>query len=170
MTSEFKKLLSREFGADEYNAYFEYADRMFRREKERLEDTEKMLLGEETILKTLVFRNMEEILNQKSKHQLNKCSERLLECMQLTMNINHRFLTVFFAYLGSALLLLSLSLHVMVSVSAMILLTGCFLYKAMEFVVNKYCYIDAYLILIYKNVLLKLLQNYTGGQKTDHSV
>ncbi len=159
MTSEFKKLLSKEFGIDEYNAYFEYANRMFYRERERLKDTEKMLLGEEMILKTLVFRNMEQILNKKTKPQLNKCSERLLECMQITMNINHRFLMVFLAYLGSALFLLSLSLHFFVSIFAMVILTGCFLYKSMEFIVNKYCYIDAYLILIYKNVLLKLLEN-----------
>lgn len=159
MTSEFKKLLSREFGADEYNAYFEYADRMFQREKERQNNTDEIFLPEEMILKTLVFRNMEQILNKRSKIQLNRCSERLLECMQVTMNINRHFLMVFLAYLGSALLLLSLSLQLLVSITAMIMLTGCFLYKAMEFIANKYCYIDAYLILIYKNVLLKLLQN-----------
>lgn len=158
MVSEFRKLLSREFGREEYNAYFEYANRIFRIEQAGHKE-KKSMLQQDMVLKTLVFRNMEEILNRKSRLQLNQCSERLLECMEITMDINHRFLMVFFAYLGSSFVLLGLSLQIAVSVIAMVLLTCCFLYKAMEFVVNKYCYIDAYLILIYKNVLQKLLSS-----------
>lgn len=158
MTSEFRKLLSREFGVDEYNAYFDYANRMFQREKARLKDTETAILKEETMLKTLVFRNMEVILNRKTQRQLSLCSKRLLECMEMTMDINRYFLLVFLAYIASAFSLVALSLHPVVSVLAMVVLTGCFLYKAIEYIVNKYCYIDAYLILIYKNVLQKLMQ------------
>lgn len=158
MTSEFKKLLSKEFGVDEYNAYFEYTKRIFQREQVQKRQTKSILLKEEVVLKTLVFRNMEEILNQRSKVQLSICGEKLLECLEMTMNINRYFSMVFLAYLGSAFVLLSLSLHPMISIGAMFALTICFLYKAMEFIVNKYCYIDAYLILIYKNVLQKLLQ------------
>lgn len=159
MTSEFKKLLSKEFGEDEYYAYFEYANRMFRRERRKIKDTKQVMLREETILKTLIFRNMEAIMNRKSKPQLGSCSQRLLECMEVTININRYFLFVFLAYIGSAFLLLGLSLYPLVSVGAMVVLTACFLYKALEYIVNKYCYIDAYLILIYKNVLKKLLEN-----------
>lgn len=159
MISEFKKLLSKEFGLDEYNAYFEYANRIFQMEQAGQRNKKTALLREDVILKTLVFRNMEEILNQKSKLQLNQCNERLLECMEITIDISHRFFMVFFAYLASSFLLLGLSLHMAVSILAMVLLTSCFLYKAVEFIVNKYCYIDAYLILIYKNVLQKLLNS-----------
>lgn len=159
MTSEFKKLLSREFGEEEYNAYFEYANRMFQRERRQLKDAKQRMLKEETILKTLVFRNMEEIMNRKSRGQLGRCSERLLECMEVTITINRYFLLVFLAYIGSAFVLLGLSLHPLVSIGTMAVLTICFLYKALEYIVNKYCYIDAYLILIYKNVLQKLLEH-----------
>lgn len=44
MTSEFKKLLSREFGEEEYNAYFEYANRMFQRKGRQLKDAKQRIL------------------------------------------------------------------------------------------------------------------------------
>ena len=158
MTSEFKKLLSREFGKEEYNAYFEYTSRVFQRKRLEKEETRLMLLKEESLLKTYVFRNMEEILNHRTKKQLYKSNERLLECMEVTMDINGGFFMVFIAYLLSSFMLLTLFLHPVVSITAMCLLTAVFLHKAMEYIVNKYCYVDAYLILIYKNVLKKLLE------------
>ena len=43
-----------------------------------------------------------------------------------------------------------------VTCASVALMGVCFLYKLVEFLSNKYCFIDAYLIMVYKTVLEKL--------------
>lgn len=154
MTSEFRKLLSKEFGVREYNEYFGYVFRMFQGDAQR----QNRILKEEALMQSLVFKNMEIIMKQRSHHQLNQCSKELLECMNMAMDINHFYIFVVAAFAGSIGILIGLSLNPIVFYTALGALVLAFLYKTAEFVVNKYCFIDAYLVLIYKNVLKKLLE------------
>lgn len=160
MHNEFRKLLNKEFGKDEYNAYVEYVNRMFQRQKmERRTKPRVEAVREEEMLRMFIFKSMEKIMDTKSKPQIGRAAKRLSDSMRLIMEIHRQFLFVVLAYIASVAVLLLLSLHPWVSAAAIVFLTICLLYKAWEYVANKYCYTDAYLVVIYKDVLKKLIEN-----------
>jgi len=158
MTSEFRKLLSREFGIREYNEYFVYVMRMFQNRHSGQNKRQQGILKEEMLMQSVVSKNMEIIMKQRTKLQLRQCSHDLLECMEMTMDINNLYFMVVIAFIGSIFVLAALSLTPGVFYTAVGALIISFLYKTAEFVVNKYCFVDAYLVLIYKHVLQKLLE------------
>ena len=45
----------------------------------------------------------------------------------------------------------------MLNAISIVVISGAFLYKTYEFVINKYSYLDAYIIIAYKAALEKLL-------------
>ena len=80
--------------------------------------------------------------------------ENLLESKQL-INKNYVFAVIF--YLVSVTFIIAQGLVPFVTIIAIGAMSICFLYKTYEFVVNKYCYIDAHIIIVYKEVLDQLL-------------
>jgi hypothetical protein len=48
---------------------------------------------------------------------------------------------------------------------SLILVNLCFVYKAYEFVSNKFCYVDAQIILVYKAVLDRIILNERKGMR-----
>ena len=45
------------------------------------------------------------------------------------------------------------------TVMSLILISICFIYKIYEFITNKFCYIDAQIVLVYKAVLDRIILN-----------
>ena len=81
--------------------------------------------------------------------------------MLLARQINRQYVFAFLFYLFCTLFLIGLELKAGVTVVSLILMSVCFLYKTFEFVVNKFCFIDASIAIVYKSVLDKLILFHT---------
>ena len=79
--------------------------------------------------------------------------EKLIAAMYEAVQIHRQYLFVVIFFIASSLFLIGKDLNGVVTVISLLLMSICFLYKTFEFVVNKYCYVDANIILVYKSVL-----------------
>lgn len=152
MSSVFKKLLSRELGESKYNKYFSSYQKLV---ANHTYDSKKISNEE-------IYNDIYEYLKDRDLSVLNKMLERLLDTMYLAVRISRQFVFAFIFYLAAAGFLIVQNLPPIVTVPALLLMSGCIIYKTYEFVVNKYCYIDAHIVLVYKSVLDKLILSYTN--------
>lgn len=148
MTSKFKKLIHKEFGKDSYERYF----RSFQKKLTERRSLEKKVENED------VYRELYITLRRKEAAVLQKMAHRLEETMSEALMISRSYLWTFLFYLVASLFLIAMELHPWATLPALILISAAFIYKTYEFVVNKYCYIDAYIILVYKAALERVLQ------------
>lgn len=152
MASVFRKLISKEFGESKYHKYF-------------------YIYQKKVIDKTYDYKNLnnEEIFNdiyQELKDidvlQLKMRMERLSDAMYIALRISKIYIFTLIFYLVAALFLLSLDLQLIITIGGLMLMSMCFVYKTYEFIVNKFCYIDAHIVIVYKSVLDELLQIRSG--------
>lgn len=148
MTSVFRKLISRELGESKYHKYF-------------------YIYQKKVMDKTYDYRNLnnEEIYNDIYEElkdidimQLRKRMERLSDAMYTALLISKNYIFTFIFFLVGALFLISLNLAFPITILGLVLMGISFIYKTYEFVVNKFCYIDAHIIIVYKSVLDELLE------------
>lgn len=160
MASVFRKLISREFGENNYHKYF------YIYQKKIIDKTYdyKSLSNKE------IFDDIYNILKDKDMNQLHKKMERLSDAMFLALRISRTYLFTFLFYVVAALFLISLGLMFSVTIISLIIMSTCFLYKTYEFVVNKFCYIDAHIVIVYKSVLDELIHNRNDSKTSDSKV
>lgn len=143
MASVFKKLISKELGESNYNRYF-YS-------------LQKKIASKNYDLKPLdnqdIFNDIYEQLKDKDIAVLSKMLERLSDTMYIAMRISKTFLFSFLFYLAASIFIIGLSLTTGITMIALVTMCICFIYKTYEYLVNKYCFIDAHIILVYKSVL-----------------
>lgn len=144
----FKEYLNQEFGKAKYSRYFTSV-------KNSLNDKsyEARKKGSEELYRELFFD-----LKDASDTALKEKLESLIEAMCLAVRIHRQYLFVVVFYIGSCLFLIAKQLDGRITLLSLILMSLCFLYKTWEFVVNKYCYVDANIILVYKSVLDRILE------------
>lgn len=150
----FKKIISKELGENKYNNYFECYQRQI------LDNSynSKQLENEE------IYVDIYDSLKDRELAILTQMLERLLDAMYIALKISRQYIIVFIFYLLASIFVISQGLVVSVTIVSLFLMSGCFLYKTYEFVVNKYCFIDAHIILIYKSVLDKLILSYDNNK------
>lgn len=147
LSSVFKKLITKELGSNRYNKYFFCYQKLI---IEKKYDSTKLSNKE-------IHDDMYETLKDTDIVTLQKMLQRLLECMHLALCISKRYMFILFAYILTIVLILSQGFLWWINVGSIGLLTIAFIYKTCEFVVNKYCFIDAHIILVYKSVLDELI-------------
>lgn len=152
MASVFQKLISKEFGESKYHKYF------YIYQKKVIDKTYdyKNLNNEE------IFNDIYEELKDIDVIQLKKRMERLSDAMYMALRISKNYIFILIFYLVGALFLVSLDLQLIITIAGLFLMSMTFIYKTYEFVVNKFCYIDAHIIIVYKSVLDELLQIRSG--------
>lgn len=142
MTSVFKKLISRELGEMNYNRYF------FCYQKG---------IANKSCNSKEIYNDIYEKLKDKDIHVIKRMHDRLNDAMLLALRISKTYLFSFLFYLGTAIFIVGIGLRPFLMVCGLILMTVCFLFKTVEFIVNKYCFIDAQIVLVYKAVLDELI-------------
>lgn len=142
MTSVFKKLISRELGEMNYNRYF------FCYQKG---------IANKTCNSREIYNDIYEKLKDKDIRAIKRMHDRLNDSMLLALRISKTYLFSFLFYLGTVLFLFGVGLRPVLIVIGVVLMTLCFLFKTLEFFVNKYCFIDAQIVLVYKAVLDELM-------------
>lgn len=138
MSSVFKKLISKELGLSNYERYFFFL---------------KMNIGIKNHDNKLLYNDMYEKLKNRDLRSIALMHDRLNETILLAFRISKTYLYAFLFFLAVCVFLVLKNLNPVVTIVALLSIVLCFAYKTYEFIINKFCYIDAQMILIYKAVL-----------------
>jgi hypothetical protein len=144
MSNVFKKLISKELGEVNYHRYFSFV-------KKNLETK----LGDSQS----IYNDMYEKLKYRDLRSITKMHSRLNDTMLLAFRISKNFFFAFIVYLAASIFLIVKGLRPELTIIALILMNVSFIYKTYEFVSNKFCYIDAQIVLVYKAVLDRIILN-----------
>lgn len=144
MANVFKKLISKELGEVNYHRYFSFV-------KKNMEDK---IGNSQTI-----FNDMYDKLKYRDLKSITKMHNRLNDTMLVAFRISKNFFLAFIFYLSAAIFLIAKDLQPQLTIIALMLMSLCFVYKAYEFISNKFCYIDAQIVLVYKAVLDRIILN-----------
>jgi hypothetical protein len=144
MSNVFRKLISKELGAVNYNRYFSFI-------KKNLEDKKSDSQS--------IYNDMYEKLKYRDMKSITKMHNRLNETMLLAFRISKNYFFAFLFYLAATVFLIAKDIRPDLTIIALILMNVSFIYKTYEFVSNKFCYIDAQIVLVYKAVLDRIILN-----------
>ena len=150
MSNVFKKLISRELGEINYHRYFCFVKR---NADNRIGDSQ------------IIFDDMYEKLRNRDLKSITKMHSRLNDTMLLAFHISRNFFFTFFFYLLATIYLIAKDISPELTIIALALMNICFIYKIYEFVVNKFCYVDAQIVLVYKAVLDRIIMNVRQSQQ-----
>lgn len=151
MSNVFKKLISRELGQVNYQRYFSFVKKNI---ETKATDSQQL------------YNDMYEKLKYRDLKAITKMHKHLNDTMLLAFRISKTFFVAFMVYLTASIFLIANALQPMITIIALILLNICFIYKAYEFLSNKFCYIDAQIVLVYKAVLDRIILNEQKGTKS----
>lgn len=135
-----KKTLRKEFGQVKYE---QYAMSIKKNIREAKTDNSE------------IFNDLYEMLQHRDQKHLEEMQERLNTSLLDAFYVSKNYLWAFIAYLAAFVIIASYVIQ-MYSVPLLLFISTMFLVKTYEFLVNKFCYVDAHLVLIYKAVLDKI--------------
>ena len=147
MASVFRKLICKELGNNSYDKYFTCYQNLIKDKKYNHHE-----LNNEEIYEDILNKVEEEDLAV-----LNKRLTHLSDSMFLVLRISRTYKFTVLVFIASILFLLIYGVPFSVGFVSISLITGCFLYKTYEYIVNKFCFIDAHIVIIYKSVLDRLI-------------
>lgn len=148
MVNVFQNLLKKELGKKKYEDYFSqyrHMEQLCRSHGEKINSTK-------------ICNDMYETLRKTEWNILKEKQKRLRDNMMLVFQISRNYVFVFIAYLLGAVVIMGYGEVPSVNIICMSVLSCSFLYKTYEFIVNKYAYLDAYIIIAYKSTLEKVLR------------
>ena len=134
MLSIFAKLICEELGEDKYNIYFE-----------KYNGTNKP--------NEVIFCDIYRVLLDKDIETLQLMLERLLGATKLTIRLNRQYIWVWLATVLIIGYLFFSGLPLLFKMFSILAVLAAFGYKSLVFVINRYCFIDANITLIYKTAL-----------------
>jgi len=135
-----KKTLRSEFGRAKYE---QYAMSIKKNIREAKTDNSE------------IFNDLYELLRNRDRKHLEEMQERLNASLLDAFYVSRNYLWVFVAYLAAFAVIASYVMQ-MYAVPLLLFISAMFLVKTYEFLVNKFCYVDAHMVLIYKSVLDKI--------------
>lgn len=144
MANVFRKLISKELGEINYHRYSSYIKRNMDNKNSNSQ---------------MIFNDMYEKLAVRDIKSIAKMHERLNDTMILAFRISKNYFFSFLFYLASSIFLIAKGLQPELTILALSLMSICFVYKTYEFIANKFCYIDAQIVLVYKTVLDQIILN-----------
>lgn len=142
MMSVFKKLIRKELGEVNYNKYFTYIQKNLKNKS--LESKE-------------VFEDIYTRLKDRDIESIARMHDRLNDAMLLAFRISKNYLFALIFFIAASAFILLKGLVPLVAITALGTMSVLFLVKTYEFVINKYCFIDAQIVLVYKSVLEKII-------------
>lgn len=132
-----KKTLRKEFGQSKYE---QYAHSIKQNIREAKSDNSE------------IFNDIYELLQGRDEKKLEEMQERLNTSLLDAFYVGKNYIGAFMAYLIAFVVIASFVAQ-MYAIPLMFIISGMFLVKTYEFLVNKFCYVDAHMVLIYKAVL-----------------
>ncbi len=135
-----KKTLRSEFGQVKYDQYAKSIKQNIRDAK--TDNSE-------------IFNDLYTTLQNRDEKNLEEMQERLNESLLDAFYVSKNYLGAFVAYLAAFVIIASFVIQ-MYAIPLLLFISAMFLVKTYEFLVNKFCYVDAHMVLIYKAVLDKI--------------
>ena len=102
-----------------------------------------------------IFDDLYAMLKSEDEKRLEEMQERLNTSLLDAFRVSRTYLWAFVAYLAAFVVIASYVIQ-MYAVPLLLFISAMFLVKTYEFLVNKFCYVDAHMVLIYKAVLDKI--------------
>lgn len=150
MSNVFKKLISRELGEVNYHRYSSFIRKNI---EEKISDSQ------------IIYNDMYEKLKYRDIKSITKMHNRLNDTMLLAFRISKNYFFAFLVYLIASIYLIVKDISPQLTIVSLILMSICFVYKTYEFIANKFCYIDAQIVLVYKTVLDRIILNEHRSQR-----
>ena len=144
MANVFRKLIRKELGEINYHRYSSFLRK----------NIDNQGSDNQTI-----FNDMYEKLRGRDLKAISKMHNRLNDTMLLAFRISRNFLFAFLFYVLAFLYLIFHRMGPELTAISLILVNICFVYKIYEFLSNKFCYIDAQIVVVYKAVLDRIILN-----------
>ncbi len=144
MANVFKKLIRKELGEINYHRYSSFI---------------KKNVDSRTNDSQTIFNDMYEKLSSRDLKAISKMHNRLNDTMLLAFRISKNFLFAFLVYILASVYLIFRAMSPELTAISLVLINISFTYKAYEFISNKFCYIDAQIVLVYKAVLDRIILN-----------
>ena len=142
MFNVLKKMLRREFGRIKYE---EYARTIKQNIREAKTDNSE------------IFNDLYRFLQEKNGKVLEEMQERLNSSLLDAFWVSRNYFWAFAAYLVAFFVICGYVIQ-LYAIPLLLFISAAFLVKTYEFLVNKFCYVDAHLVLIYKSVLDKIFR------------
>lgn len=151
MFNVLKKTLCKDLGQKKYEQYAQFIKQNLR--EARTDNAE-------------IFNDIYSTLKNKDEKKLEEMQERLNESLLNAFYVNKNYVGAFIAYLVAFVMISGLVAQ-MYAVPLLLFISAMFLLKTYEFLVNKFCYVDAHMVLIYKSVLDRIREERrrTAGQE-----
>lgn len=143
----FRKRLRAEFGKKVYRHFVSLCREEIDQKKRR--DPEAQMKANEKV----VYSEMCQQIQSLTKEEIEKKKERLAGTLMDAFRIARQFSFVFIFYVLASVILVAMGLDARVTNVSLALMGICFLYKVYEFVCNRFCFVDAYLMMLYKTAL-----------------
>ncbi len=140
MFNVLKRTLLSEFGQKKYEQYAKSIKQNIREAK--TDNSE-------------IFNDLYETFRNRDEKKLEEMQERLNMSLLNAFQVNRNYIGAFLAYLAAFVIIASCVAQ-MYAVPLLLFISIAFLVKTYEFLVNKFCYVDAHLVLIYKAVLERI--------------
>lgn len=147
MLNEFQSFLKKELGSTKYRDYFAEYKKM---DQMRRINGDKISIGR-------VYEDIYAELKKSEFMILLQKQQRLKETMTIVFRICRHYIFVVATYVLASMMIIFFGKNIPVNVFGVMGMSAAFLYKTYEFVVNKYSYLDAYIIIAYKAALEKCL-------------
>lgn len=142
----FRQLLKKEFGRESYNRYVTSYQQLLQITRDR-----GQLYNQE------VFSDIYNQLKEKDVKNLQERAKRLLDAMYSSMNITKYLWLRMMSCMVAVIVLLSMQLATPAVIAGILLVAGCFVYSIAQYAANRFCFIDAHIVIAYKTVLDALL-------------
>lgn len=149
MANEFKKLIRKEFGENCYYKYFFSYQSLLYNDTYDIENVEN----------DEVYKDIHGKLINMDFISLKKMQKRLSETMLMAFSISKSYLLVLACYMFAIYLFFTQSFDPTIVKVSVSFITTLFIYKTYEFIANKFCYIDAHIVIIYKTVLDNIIES-----------
>ena len=143
MSNVLKKCLCKDLGESDYEQYVDICRETFVKSPAKAE----------VIKEHEVFLDIQGLLSKESDEELKARSENMEKATNRSITIAKSFVFIVVYYVLANIVLIGMGLDYYVTCVSLALIGICFLYKLIEFLSNKYCFIDAYLMMIYKAAL-----------------
>lgn len=137
MFNVLKKTLRSEFGQVKYEQYARSIKQNIREAK--TDNSE-------------IFNDLYETFRNRDEKRLEEMQERLNESLLDAFYVSKNYIGAFIAYLAAFVIIASFVIQTY-AIPLLLFISAMFLVKTYEFLVNKFCYVDAHMVLIYKAVL-----------------
>lgn len=147
MLSVLGKLLCHELGEQKYDMYFE----CYRKSIDVNSEDNRRKQSE------MIFCDIYKQLNDKEIYTLQQMLERMLSAIQLSVRISRQYLWVWLASIVTIIFLIIIPVSILWTIIGVVSVVIGFGYKSMIFLINRYCFIDANIVMIYKTTLYHII-------------